>query len=184
MTEQEKVAGQSPRQPAPTPPAKKPGRKEVISALAELSAEATSADGAVAVSVNSDGVLTRLRLGDGVAKLSPAEIANLVMRTYAQAQRESAQRSGELLQSMGAGGYVMDRLRWRLQHQPDLQAGRGAPRRESEQKPNPRDAHLTYLKDRSMPGYDLVPPIPEPPPPPKPGDDDWYEKGFRVLRPS
>ncbi|NKQ59162.1 YbaB/EbfC family nucleoid-associated protein [Amycolatopsis sp. K13G38] len=182
MSGPESGAGQPKRRPAPGPAAKKPDRKQVVSALAELSAEATSPDGAVAVSVNSDGVLTRLRLGDAVAKMTPAEIANLVMRTYAQAQRESAQRSGELLQSMGAGGYVMDRLRWRLQHQPDLQAGREVPHTEPARKPNPRDAHLTYLKDRSMPGYDLVPPIPEPPPAPKPGDDDWYEKGFRVMR--
>ncbi|WP_142003709.1 hypothetical protein [Amycolatopsis cihanbeyliensis] len=43
---------------------------------------------------------------------------------------------------------------------------------------NPRDARNEYLKDRSLPGYNLVPPVPEAIEA-RPPSDDWYD-GFRV----
>src|SRR5213078_3147201 len=75
----------------------KPDRETLLAELDALSATATSADGAVSLSVNTDGVLTRLRLTDAVSGMSPAEIADAVLRTYVEAQRESAKRTGQLL---------------------------------------------------------------------------------------
>lgn len=163
---------------------RKQDRADVVAELAALSAEASSPDGAVAVSVNADGVLTKLRLGDAVEKMSPADIANAVLRTYAQAQRDSAQRCGRLLSSAGAGGYVVDRLKWRMGFQPELQSGtersRFAPSVERSAVRNPRDSQYEYLKDRSLPGYDLVPPIASPPADAPEGDDRDGD-GFRVM---
>ena len=96
----------------------KPDREALLSELSALSASATSDDGAVSLSVNTDGVLTRLRLTDAVSGMSPAQIADAVLRTYVEAQRESAKRTGELLAPLGSGGYLMDRLRWRMQYSP------------------------------------------------------------------
>jgi len=168
----------------------KPDRAAMVAALAALSVEATSPDGAISVSVNTDGVLTRLRVGEAAGRMSPTEIANAVLRTYSQAQRDSAVRSAELLAPLGNAGYLTDRLRWRTEFRPDLQS---APERPSAREAtgassghagsrNPRDARNEYLKDRSVPGYDLVPPIPAVEPP-EPADDNWYEEGFRVKGP-
>src|SRR3954449_3950105 len=96
----------------------KPDRDALLAELEALSATATSADGAVALSVNTDGVLTRLRLTDAVSGMSPSEIADAVLRTYVEAQRESAKRTGQLLAPLGSGGYLMDRLRGRVQYEP------------------------------------------------------------------
>ncbi len=96
----------------------KPDRDALLGELAALSATATSADGAVSLSVNTDGVLTRLRLTDAVSRMSPDEIADAVLRTYVEAQRDSAKRTGQLLAPLGSGGYLMDRLRWRVQFEP------------------------------------------------------------------
>src|SRR5207245_2899466 len=90
----------------------------LLAELSALSATATSADGAVSLSVNTDGVLTRLRLTDAVSGMSPAEIADAVLRTYLEAQRDSAKRTGQLLAQVGTGGYLMERLRWRAQFEP------------------------------------------------------------------
>ncbi|MDT7798199.1 MAG: hypothetical protein QOI78_1632 [Actinomycetota bacterium] len=62
--------------------APKPDRDALLSELSALSATATSADGAVSLSVNTDGVMTGLRLTDAVSRMSPAEIADAVLRTY------------------------------------------------------------------------------------------------------
>src|SRR4051812_16115663 len=97
----------------------KPDREALLAELSALSATATSADGAVSLSVNTDGVLTRLRLTDAVSGMSPSEIADAVLRTYVEAQRESAKRTGQLLAPLGTGGYLMDRLRWRVQYAPE-----------------------------------------------------------------
>ena len=146
----------------------KPDRESLLSELAALSATATSADGAVSLSVNTDGVLTRLRLTDAVSRMSPDEIADAVLRTYVAAQRDSAKRTGQLLAPLGTGGYLMDRLRWRVQFEPapptPPPAAAAPPRAERD------DA---VLKDRSEDA-----PAAAPPPGPV-GDDDWYGKGMR-----
>ncbi|NBH04424.1 YbaB/EbfC family nucleoid-associated protein [Amycolatopsis sp. SID8362] len=141
-----------------------PDREALLAELSALSATATSDDGAVSLSVNTDGVLTRLRLTDAVSGMSPAEIADAVLRTYVSAQRESAKRTGQLLAPLGSGGYLMDRLRWRVQFEPEP-APVAAP---------PRAEDSTVLKDRSSD----APPVAPPPSGPVP-DDDYYGKGMR-----
>ncbi|MFI5584511.1 YbaB/EbfC family nucleoid-associated protein [Amycolatopsis sp. NPDC051758] len=145
----------------------KPDREGLLSELSALSASATSDDGAVSLSVNTDGVLTRLRLTDAVSGMSPAQIADAVLQTYVKAQRESAKRTGELLAPLGSGGYLMDRLRWRMQYSP-------APAPSPSPSPPPPPRHERggdVLKDRSEDAPAAAPPAgPEP-------DDDWYGKG-------
>ncbi|GLY35717.1 hypothetical protein Amsp01_017410 [Amycolatopsis sp. NBRC 101858] len=142
----------------------KPDRETLLGELAALSATATSADGAVSLSVNTDGVLTRLRLTDAVSRMSPDEIADAVLRTYVEAQRDSAKRTGQLLAPLGSGGYLMDRLRWRVQFEP---APPPAVTRHEERT----DA---VLKDRSE---DVTPAAPPPGPT---ADDDFYRQGPRM----
>jgi len=147
---------------AATPP--KPDRDALLGELSALSATATSADGAVSLSVNTDGVLTRLRLSDAVSRMSPDEIADAVLRTYVEAQRDSAKRTGELLAPLGSGGYLMDRLRWRMQFEP-------APAPAVPQREERTDS---VLKDRSAEA-----PAVAPPPGPL-ADDDFYRQGPRM----
>jgi hypothetical protein len=146
----------------------KPDRDALLDELSALSATATSADGAVSLSVNTDGVLTRLRLTDAVSRMSPDEIADAVLRTYVDAQRESAKRTGQLLAPLGSGGYLMDRLRWRVQFEPDPPAP--PPSAAAPSRAQREDA---VLKDRSSDA-----PAATPPSGPV-GDDDWYGKGMR-----
>ncbi|MGW5748286.1 YbaB/EbfC family nucleoid-associated protein [Amycolatopsis sp. NPDC003861] len=148
-----------------------PDRDALLAELSALSATATSADGTVSLSVNTDGVLTRLRLTDAVSGMSPTEIADAVLRTYVEAQRESAKRTGQLLAPLGSGGYLMDRLRWRVQFEPEpvplAAPAPSAPVAEPDGK---------VLKDRSSDA-------PAEPPPAGPvADDDWYGRGMRLDR--
>ncbi|WP_372669867.1 YbaB/EbfC family nucleoid-associated protein [Amycolatopsis kentuckyensis] len=148
-------------------------REALLAELSALSATATSADGAVSLSVNTDGVLTRLRLTDAVSGMTPAEIADAVLRTYIDAQRESAQRTGQLLAQAGAGGYVLDRLRWRMQFEPTpppVPAPDSAPAAASA----PAEQDDAVLKDRSSDAPPAAPPAGPV------ADDDWYDKGMRL----
>ncbi|MEV6873715.1 YbaB/EbfC family nucleoid-associated protein [Amycolatopsis sp. NPDC051128] len=147
----------------------KPDREALLAELDALSATATSADGAVSLSVNTDGVLTRLRLTDAVSGMSPSEIADAVLRTYVEAQRESAKRTGQLLAPLGTGGYLMDRLRWRVQFEPaPVPVAAPAP-------PAPTTAQDgKVLKDRSSDAAAAAAPPSGPVP-----DDDWYAGGMR-----
>jgi hypothetical protein len=146
--------------------APKPDRDALLSELSALSATATSADGAVSLSVNTDGVMTGLRLTDAVSRMSPAEIADAVLRTYVEAQRDSAKRTGQLLAPLGSGGYLMDRLRWRVQYEP-------APPPAPAPAPARGEQDNAVLKDRSEEA-----PAAAPPSGPS-TDDDWYGKGMR-----
>ncbi|MFJ7211738.1 YbaB/EbfC family nucleoid-associated protein [Amycolatopsis sp. NPDC098790] len=143
-------------------------RDALLTELSELSATATSDDGAVSLSVNTDGVLTRLRLTDAVSGMAPAEIADAVLRTYVDAQRESAKRTGQLLAQVGTGGYLMDRLRWRMQFEPPSVPVPAAPVSAASA---PDDV---VLKDRSSDA------APEAPPAGPVADDDWYDEGMRL----
>ena len=148
-----------------------PDREALLAELSTLSATATSADGTVSLSVNTDGVLTRLRLTDAVSGMSPSEIADAVLRTYVEAQRESAKRTGQLLAPLGSGGYLMDRLRWRVQYEPEpvpVAAPAPAPAAPSAEPDG------KVLKDRSSD-------TPAEAPPSGPvADDDWYDRGMRL----
>src|SRR6266496_35615 len=120
-------------------------REALLAELNALSATATSPDGAVSLSVNTDGVMTRLRLSEDVTGRSAAEISDLVMTTYLKAQRESAERTAQLMLPMGTGGYLMERLKWRAKFEASLQkAAEPAP------SPSPRpERGGDILKDRS-----------------------------------
>jgi hypothetical protein len=155
--------------PPPPPP---PDRDSLVTALSALSADVTSPDGAAGVSVNTDGVLTALYLSDAVREMSPHEIAELVLRTYAEAQRISARRTGELLAPLGTTGYLMDRLRWRAGFSPEIPENEAAAEIPEDSPPKPA-VPGEYLRDRSA---DVAPAPPEPGPV---ADEDWYEKGVR-----
>ncbi|GAA1028148.1 MULTISPECIES: YbaB/EbfC family nucleoid-associated protein [Amycolatopsis] len=105
--------------------------EELLQALSALSVEASSADNAVTATVNTDGVLTGLKLSGAVRNLPPEELAALVLHTYAEAQRQSAHQTASLLAPLGTRGYVMDRLMWRAGFTPDVApaAPAAAPRR-------------------------------------------------------
>ncbi|MFD5243215.1 YbaB/EbfC family nucleoid-associated protein [Amycolatopsis sp. NPDC058340] len=160
--------------PAPKKPAN--DRQAMLEALAALSVDASSPDGAVSVSVNTDGVMTRLRLGEAASRMSPAEIAGTVMRTYQEAQQGSAKRSAELMAPIGNAGYITDRLRWRLAFTPSFQETG-----ETVAPPVPRrataGAENVVLKDRSE--EPAGPPQDEQPE----SEDQYYEQGLR-YRPS
>lgn len=187
-------SGSGGKRPAGNDARGKPGRDEILARLAALSVPATSPDGSVALAVNADGVLTRLRLSDAVNQQTPADIANNVLQAYAQAQRASAHRSRALLASLGADGHVMDQLRRRMAFQPEFAsapqnrreaADYGAPAGPeattnpftAKDRRKPRDTEYEYLKDRSFPGYRLVPPVPDIPEPEPP----WDGESFRAI---
>lgn len=175
------------------------GPEELIQALTAVSVEASSPDNAVTATVNTDGVLTGLKLSGTVRNLPPDELAALVLRTYAEAQRESANRTAALLAPLGTRGYVMDRLKWRAGFTPDV-APAAAPRRPApvvEARPSassddsaaagksgPRQtasapgaaavqAEGDYLRNRAA-----DPQLPAEPERPV-SDEDWYEAGVR-----
>ncbi|WP_236725247.1 YbaB/EbfC family nucleoid-associated protein [Amycolatopsis orientalis] len=164
-------------------PQKKPAndRQAMLEALAALSVEASSPDGAVSVSVNTDGVMTRLRVSDAVSRMSPAEIADAVMRTYQEAQQGSAKRSAELMAPIGNAGYITDRLRWRLGFTPSFQqAGETvAPATPVSRRPT-AGAENVVLRDRSG---EPAGPAEDEQDEPAESDDQYYEQGLR-YRPS
>ncbi|GAA4542547.1 YbaB/EbfC family nucleoid-associated protein [Amycolatopsis samaneae] len=151
-------------------------REAMVTALGALSADATSPGGVVSLSVNTDGVMTRLRLSDAVTGMSEAEIADLVMRTYTKAQRESAERSAELLRPLGNAGYLADRLRWRSRFEPTLQADEEPPRTDRPPHRVKRESEYEYLKDRSD---SVGRPVEEKTAARPVNDDDYYDKGMR-----
>ncbi|MFE5504383.1 MULTISPECIES: YbaB/EbfC family nucleoid-associated protein [Amycolatopsis] len=168
---------------ADKPAAKKPpaDRQAMLEALAALSVDASSPDGAVSVSVNTDGVMTRLRVGEAASRMSPAEIADTVMRTYQEAQQGSAKRSAELMAPIGNAGYITDRLRWRLGFTPSFQQeGEAvAPSVPVSRRP-PASTENVVLKDRSE---EPAGPDQDEQPEPVESDDQYYEQGLR-YRPS
>lgn len=176
-----------------------PGPEELVQALAALSVEASSPGNAVTATVNTDGVLTGLKLSGTVRNLPPDELAALVLRTYAEAQRESANRTAALLAPLGTRGYVMDRLKWRAGFTPDV-APAAAPRRPApavEARPSasshdPAESEKSGPRQTaSAPGAAAVqgegdylrnrtadPQLPAEPERPV-SDEDWYEAGVR-----
>ncbi|MFI5607799.1 YbaB/EbfC family nucleoid-associated protein [Amycolatopsis sp. NPDC051903] len=147
-------------------------RDSLVAALAALSVDATSPDGTVTATVNTDGVLTRLHLSDAASALPPATLAATVLATYAAAQRESAQRTAALLAPLGTAGYVMDRLRWRAGFSPVTAAPADPPPPDPPSADSPA-ADGEYLRNR----VSDAPPPPGPATPPS--DDDWYGRDVR-----
>lgn len=82
--------------------------------LPEISADATSPDGTVSVSVNADGGLTGIRFTDAISAMSPTDLEASIMRTYDLAQRRAAHEAAEALRPVfGDSGYLQDRFRQR-----------------------------------------------------------------------
>ncbi|MFD2473058.1 YbaB/EbfC family nucleoid-associated protein [Amycolatopsis silviterrae] len=164
------------------------GPEELLQALSALSVEAVSPGDAVTATVNTDGVLTGLKLSAAVRNLPPDELAALVLRTYAEAQRESANRTAALLAPLGTRGYVMDRLKWRAGFAPEPPAAPRRPARPVDpEPPKPVAAQSKpaapvvpvvsgegdYLRNRSAdPEHPAEPDRPV-------SDEDWYEAGVR-----
>lgn len=174
----------APKKPAPNKPEpKKPAhdRQAMLEALATLSVDASSPDGAVSVSVNTDGVMTRLRMGAAASRMSPAEIADAVMRTYQEAQQGSAKRSAELMAPIGSAGYLADRLRWRLGFTPSFQQAGGTVSPDSPvSRRTPAGSGNAVLKDRSE---EPAEPAKDERSGPAETDDEYYDQGLR-YRPS
>lgn len=150
----------------------KPDRETLLAELDALTETATSPDGAVSLAVNTDGVLTRLRLGDAVSRMSPAQIADAVLRTYVEAQRESAKRTARMLAPLGTGGYLMDRLRWRAEFEPVPAAPPPSAASATASRRAERDD--VVLKDRSEDA------APAAPPSGPVADEDYYGQGPRM----
>ncbi len=167
------------KRPASAPAPKNPAndRQAMLEALAALSVDASSPDGAVSVSVNTDGVMTRLRLSDAASRMSPAEIADAVMRTYQEAQQGSAKRSTELMAPIGNAGYISDRLRWRLAFTPSFQQADEPVSQDSPgSRRKPPGTGNAVLRDRSV---EPAGPTPEDRSEPAESDDEYYEQGLR-----
>ena len=105
------------------------GPEDLVAALTSLSVDAASPGDEVTATVNTDGVLTGLKLSAAVRGLPPDELAALILRTCAAAQRDSALRTAALLAPVGMAGYVMDRLRWRAGFTPEEAPAEPAPPR-------------------------------------------------------
>ncbi|MEV6906375.1 YbaB/EbfC family nucleoid-associated protein [Amycolatopsis sp. NPDC051071] len=165
--------------PAPKkPPA---DRQAMLEALAALSVDASSPDGAVSVSVNTDGVMTRLRMSEAASRMSPAEIADAVMRTYQEAQQGSAKRSAELMAPIGNAGYLTDRLRWRLGFTPSFQeTGETVTPVSPISRRAPVSTKNVVLRNRSG---EPAGPADDERSGPAESDDEYYEQGLR-YRPS
>jgi DNA-binding protein YbaB len=164
----------------PAPKKQADDRQAMLEALATLSVDASSSDGAVSVSVNTDGVMTRLRMGEAVSRLSPAEIADTVMRTYQEAQQGSAKRSAELMAPIGNAGYISDRLRWRLGFTPSFQqTGETVSPDFPVSRRTTAETGNMVLRDRS--GEPAGPEVE--PSGSAESDDEYYEQGLR-YRPS
>ncbi|WP_406630260.1 YbaB/EbfC family nucleoid-associated protein [Amycolatopsis sp. WGS_07] len=161
------------------------GPEELVQALSALSVEAVSPGNAVTATVNTDGVLTGLKLSAEVRNLPPDELAALVLRTYAEAQRESANRTAALLAPLGTRGYVMDRLKWRAGFAPEPPAAPRRPAPPAAPEPSKPVAapekpvvpavvgEGDYLRNRSAdPEHPAEPDRPV-------SDEDWYEAGVR-----
>lgn len=89
--------------------------------LPAIAASATSANGAVTVTVNAEGILTGLRLSEAVGGMRPVDVADAVLRAYGGAQRDAARQVAELVTPhVGDEGYVQDRLRWRQGFEPSV----------------------------------------------------------------
>jgi DNA-binding protein YbaB len=79
------------------------GRSEAATALAdrvaELTATATGADGAVRVTVTSSGVVTGLQLDDRVQRMGGAALAGEILRVIRRAQAGLAERVAEVVEA-------------------------------------------------------------------------------------
>jgi DNA-binding protein YbaB len=78
--------------------------------LAAATVTTSSPDGSVTVTVGANGSLRDLRFSHRAAEHSHAELAGLVMKTVAKAQRAVSEQVVEAFQPLGAGTAAMELL--------------------------------------------------------------------------
>lgn len=93
---------------------KRQERDALLETLPGLSVEAESPDGAVRVTVNGDGVLTSIELGDTATAMSTSDAVERVLEAYRSAHQSVARQAGDLLASSGDhGGFLAQQyVRW------------------------------------------------------------------------
>ncbi|RSM82245.1 YbaB/EbfC family DNA-binding protein [Kibdelosporangium aridum] len=117
--------------------------------IAASGATATSPDGGVRVTVGPTGALQDLQLSPSTTRYPPAELAGIIMRIAAQAQREAAHRVAQAFAPVAEGTDAMQMLQNFLPPPPE---------------------HVSDAPVDGLPGVDDVdePPRPSTPPPPPP----------------
>jgi DNA-binding protein YbaB len=137
--------------------------------IAASSATATSPDGGVRVTVGPTGALENLQLAPSTTRYPPAELAGIIMRAAAEAQRTAAHRVAQAFAPVAEGTQAMQML---------------------EQFLPPPPEHVSDAPVDGIPGVDDVDEQPQqaPPPPPPPAapprasrrpsttDDDDFEQ--------
>jgi DNA-binding protein YbaB len=83
---------------------------ELQQSFATSGATASTPDGGIRVTVGPSGALQDLQLGPSVTRYAPAELAALITRTAAQAQREVAHRVAAAFAPLAEGTDAMSML--------------------------------------------------------------------------
>lgn len=125
-------------------------------------ATASSSDGAVLVSVAPNGALREVRLGPSAARFAPAELAGIINRTAAQAQRVAAHQVRAAFAPFAQGTEAMSMLDSFLPPPPEPVSDA------------PQDG-LAADEEIAESTQPPAPPAPRPQrrPPSPPGDDDF-----------
>ncbi|MCE7009195.1 YbaB/EbfC family nucleoid-associated protein [Kibdelosporangium philippinense] len=110
--------------------------------IAASGATATSPDGSVRVTVGPTGALENLQLAPSTTRYPPAELAGIIMRAAAEAQREAAHRVAQAFAPVAEGTDAMRMLQEFLPPPPE------------------------HISDAPVDGLAGVDDIDEPPPPP------------------
>lgn len=94
--------------------------------LAATEATVRGASGAVSVTVGAGGVLRALELGASSRTLSPAQLSQEIMRTYAQAGRQAAERSVSIVSDLvGVDSPTLQLLRDAVPPEPEAERSEG-----------------------------------------------------------
>ncbi|SMD00470.1 YbaB/EbfC family nucleoid-associated protein [Kibdelosporangium aridum] len=117
--------------------------------IAASGATATSPDGGVRVTVGPTGALQDLQLAPSTTRYPPAELAGIIMRVAAEAQREAAHRVAQAFAPVAEGTDAMRMLQEFLPPPPE---------------------HVSDAPVDGLPGVDDIdePPQPSTPPPSPP----------------
>lgn len=121
--------------------------------LAAATVTTSSADESVTVTIGPNGSLRDLRFSHRAAEHSHAELAALVMKTVATAQRAVAEKVVEAFAPLGAGTSTMDMLVGYL------------PTETADEPPAPANAYDKFAADAPSEPQPPAPPTPPPTPP-------------------
>jgi DNA-binding protein YbaB len=142
--------------------------------LKHIAATATSADGAVTVTVNTSGALQQLAFGPRAQELPLPRLAAAVVATAQRAQVQAAQQLKVVMAPLiGTDSPAMKFLSEQIP----------APEIAEEQPPGTPQWELNTEQSESPapPAATPAPPAPPRPTRPRPGDDDDYDDG-PILR--